>query len=188
MKKRIAHLLFVSGPLKGTPAFVPEEGCRLGRDRRCMLSIDDESLSRDHCRFFFRAGKLWVADLGSANGTLLNGSPVQTAALAVGDHITAGKSRLRVRNTSLMTVDGLRSRLAAEAAEAPPPSRWSRIVPVLHAAAWALVIVWLAFLAFSLMLPPPDPPARAPAGPAPDNGAGGPAPETAPPAQQAALP
>jgi hypothetical protein len=184
MKKRVAHLLFVSGPLKGTPAFVPEEGCRLGRDRRCMLAVDDDSLSRDHCRFFFRAGKLWIADLGSANGTMLNAQPVQTAALAVDDHVTVGKSRLRVRNASLMTVEGLRSRLAGETTDAPPPSQVSRMARILHGVAWLLVLAWLLFLAFSLMLPAPDAPEEAPMEAAAEVVGGQPAPTLPEPAAQ----
>lgn len=51
----------------------------VGRDEACALQIVDPLISRQHAKFEFQAGRWKVADLGSANGIVVNGEKVQTA-------------------------------------------------------------------------------------------------------------
>jgi pSer/pThr/pTyr-binding forkhead associated (FHA) protein len=53
----------------------------IGHDASGELSVDDEQVGRAHVAVFLRDGQWWVRDLGSANGTMLDGSPVQSAPL-----------------------------------------------------------------------------------------------------------
>jgi pSer/pThr/pTyr-binding forkhead associated (FHA) protein len=48
----------------------------LGRSSTCDHRLDDVVISRRHCAFSLRDGRVWVEDLGSLNGTLINGEPV----------------------------------------------------------------------------------------------------------------
>ena len=49
----------------------------MGRSSASDLVLADKFLSRKHARLFVSDGSMMVEDLGSRNGTLLNGSPVQ---------------------------------------------------------------------------------------------------------------
>lgn len=95
----IIHLLITEGPGTGREIHVPRVGVRIGRSSRNDISIPDGAMSRFQCRFFLVDGDgLWVSDLGSANGTLVNGEMVQEQRLHVHDEILAGDTRIRVVN------------------------------------------------------------------------------------------
>ena len=93
------ELLMTAGRLNGRRFQVPEGGLRLGRSSANDISIPDEGLSRNHC-LIERSGEnaLRVIDLGSANGTYVNGEAVGNDAvtLVVGDVIEAGENALEV--------------------------------------------------------------------------------------------
>lgn len=68
-----------------------EEEVTLGRDPENSLVVGDRFTSGRHARLFRRDGGYWVEDLGSTNGTLLNGHRVSGARrLSAGDRITVG--------------------------------------------------------------------------------------------------
>ena len=65
----------------------------IGRDPKTELPLQDEGISRRHCRIFFDQPKnaFFIEDLGSTNGTLLNGKRLQaTKKLEAGDRIYLG--------------------------------------------------------------------------------------------------
>jgi pSer/pThr/pTyr-binding forkhead associated (FHA) protein len=64
----------------------------IGRSPEADATISDCWASRFHCRVDVRDGVLVVSDLGSSNGTLVNGTPIQTARLQPGDRLTVGIS------------------------------------------------------------------------------------------------
>ena len=91
------HIVVEKGLDTGMKITVPPDGARLGRSSRNDVTLNDEQLSRHHCRLFFKTGhRLCITDLGSANGTLVNDSEVTEQALKVGDVITLGDSQLKV--------------------------------------------------------------------------------------------
>jgi pSer/pThr/pTyr-binding forkhead associated (FHA) protein len=50
----------------------------IGRDKDCQVVIDDPTVSRHHAAISVRPGRpLILEDLGSANGTLVNGRPIR---------------------------------------------------------------------------------------------------------------
>lgn len=69
----------------------------LGRDLGSSVVVDDSYASAQHAVLTFRGRAWYVEDLGSTNGTHVNGAPVVgVAALAYGDEIRIGDVRLRL--------------------------------------------------------------------------------------------
>ncbi len=92
------ELLVIEGPLTGRRYTVPVTGLRLGRSSSCEISISDPALSRNQCLFELRGDVIWVTDLASANGTIVN--DVQLGAdsqeLHAGDRVLVGESLISV--------------------------------------------------------------------------------------------
>ncbi|MCA9316717.1 MAG: FHA domain-containing protein, partial [Planctomycetes bacterium] len=75
-----------------------ERGVLLGRSRDADVRILSETASRRHARIKADGGRTMLEDLGSSNGTLLNGEPVaRPAALFDGDVIAIGEVQIRYR-------------------------------------------------------------------------------------------
>ena len=69
----------------------------IGRDSACAISIPSRFVSTLHARISSLQGAWVIEDLGSTNGTLLNGQPVQAPhPLAPGDHIMVGDTEFAV--------------------------------------------------------------------------------------------
>jgi hypothetical protein len=69
----------------------------LGRHDDCIIRIKSSQVSRRHCEILESDGRLIVRDLGSSNGTFVNGKRVLgQQALKVGDELTIGSVTLRV--------------------------------------------------------------------------------------------
>ena len=92
------EILVTQGPLKGRRFSVPADGLRLGRSSSCEMSIPDPALSRNHCLFETRDDGLWVTDLASANGTIVNEAQLgpDSQRLQLGDVVFVGDSALQV--------------------------------------------------------------------------------------------
>ena len=70
----------------------------VGRDPDCVVRIDSVTLSRRHAQIVVTNGEATVEDLGSKNGTQVNGLPVtQPVALRDGDQIEVGSVTLTYR-------------------------------------------------------------------------------------------
>lgn len=68
-----------------------------GRDESCSIRLDEPSVSRRHARFVVHDNALSVEDLGSTNGTLVNGRRrTGVVALQHGDAIKIGVVKMRV--------------------------------------------------------------------------------------------
>ena len=96
---RRPELKIVNGPLAGKRFAIKEGGLRLGWSSSNDIHVPDGELSRNHC-LFERVGDdgLRVTDLASANGTVLNGSPLgnDPADLRIGDVIEVGSTVVHV--------------------------------------------------------------------------------------------
>jgi hypothetical protein len=72
------------------------DGLTLGRETANLLSIPDARVSRYHARID-RVEEAWIiSDLGSTNGTRLNGVPIVRAGLEAGDYLYVGDTVLRL--------------------------------------------------------------------------------------------
>jgi pSer/pThr/pTyr-binding forkhead associated (FHA) protein len=68
----------------------------IGRSASDEIVVCDPTVSRHHAELSRRAGRLRVRDLGSLNGTTVNGRPVEVASLRRGDVLTLGALAIRV--------------------------------------------------------------------------------------------
>lgn len=99
----------------------------LGRDSSCEVVVASHLASRKHAELLKRAGAWTVRDLGSRNGTSLNGAPLaegQAHALRHGDVISIADWQARVV-VSDATLTAMRvSTATAHAAQAPTHALW----------------------------------------------------------------
>ena len=76
-------------------------GLVLGRVSACDVVVADAKASRRHAQLIVEAGVVEVEDLGSSNGTMLNGKPVDRRMLRDGDRIEIGKTVIVYREGDL---------------------------------------------------------------------------------------
>ena len=84
---RLARLVILDGPGRGRKFKIGKEVV-IGRSSTCEVLVDDSEVSRRHARVCAVGDGFEVADLGSHNGTAVNGVPVERATLSFGDKIT----------------------------------------------------------------------------------------------------
>jgi Nif-specific regulatory protein len=89
-----ARLVVISGPLEGGD-FPLSNDLSIGREKSNAVSVEDRMLSRHHCLIHLEDSAFQIRDLGSSNGTYVNGLPVTAHALKDGDQIRAGQSLFR---------------------------------------------------------------------------------------------
>lgn len=69
----------------------------VGRHDDCLIRVKSSQVSRRHCEFFEVSGQLNVRDLGSSNGTYVNGKRITgSKEIKPGDELTVGSITLRV--------------------------------------------------------------------------------------------
>ena len=73
----------------------------VGRSSRCDVVLDDPSVSREHARLWRQDDRVLCVDLGSSNGTTVDGKPVGTAPVEVeeGSTVTFGAAEFRFRSS-----------------------------------------------------------------------------------------
>src|SRR5579884_1632003 len=84
-------------PLNGGPAVdVSKDLMVVGRKEECDLRLDHKSVSKMHCVIVKTDGLLLLRDLGSTNGTRVNGTRVRRAALLPNDQLSIANYKFRV--------------------------------------------------------------------------------------------
>jgi pSer/pThr/pTyr-binding forkhead associated (FHA) protein len=91
---KVAGLLLVRGPDTGSRFPLDQPVSTVGRHRDSDIFLDDVTVSRKHAEFRCGDGQCRIVDLGSLNGTYVNGKPVESAILTIGDLLEIGKFRL----------------------------------------------------------------------------------------------
>lgn len=103
---------------------VDREIVKIGRLASAPLRLDDPAVSRMHAVVeVASADEVLIIDLGSAEGTLVNGARVNKAALTSGDEIQIGPFRVVVEIGSESTLRPPAAPIPAPPAPAPPPRR-----------------------------------------------------------------
>jgi len=88
----VLTLLVLQGPDKGRRYELPDAPALVGRESR-SLPLSDNTVSRRHCELLPSNGEWVVRDLGSSNGTYVNGGRVTaTAPLKIGDQLRVGRT------------------------------------------------------------------------------------------------
>jgi acylaminoacyl-peptidase len=90
-----ALLTFETGPFAGRIVAVPSQMISLGRAPDNDVVVGDPATSGHHTRIDVRGGAFWISDLGSTNGSLVNGEPVIEKQLSDGDLISIGQNTIR---------------------------------------------------------------------------------------------
>jgi predicted component of type VI protein secretion system len=100
----------------------------VGRQDECQLRIKSSQVSRKHCELFEKKGLLLVKDLGSSNGTYVNGKRIEgQRVLEPGDELTIGQVTLKVTKAG--------AQASAPAAPSAPKAGDTAVSPAIAAAA-----------------------------------------------------
>ncbi|REJ74912.1 MAG: FHA domain-containing protein [Planctomycetota bacterium] len=90
----IAKLIPVDG---SAPISITRDITIVGRKRgHCDMVVDHQGVSKLHCAIAKTDGLLFIRDLGSTNGTKVNGQRVMRGALLPGDELAFGSMKYRV--------------------------------------------------------------------------------------------
>jgi pSer/pThr/pTyr-binding forkhead associated (FHA) protein len=93
----IAKLIVASGKSAGRAISIKRNRLLIGRAEECDVRPLSEDVSRRHCEVIVGPADVWVADLGSRNGTFVNGQRiVEKTQVADGDIIRVGVLELKV--------------------------------------------------------------------------------------------
>src|SRR5437868_10161528 len=80
----------------GQPIDVLKDLIVIGRKEDCDVRLDHKSVSKQHCVIVKTDGLLLLHDLGSTNGTRVNGQRVRRAALLPNDQLAVASLRFKV--------------------------------------------------------------------------------------------
>ena len=90
-------LRFISGKYQGGEfPIVPEKQIIVGRSSDLDMVLVEDMVSRKHARIAMQGDQIWIEDLGSTNGTFVNGEKIKRARLKEGDRVLIGTSILKV--------------------------------------------------------------------------------------------
>jgi hypothetical protein len=88
-------LEILSGKREGDVVDLSNEGVDIGNRKTAKLSIRDPWISWNHAKIVFEDGRFVIEDMGSSNGTCVNGKKVTRQPLVPSDEIMLGKTRIR---------------------------------------------------------------------------------------------
>ena len=160
----MSELIFVEQKPMAGKEHMPQPGTTIGREG-CDINIADPEVSRNHATLRSEGGAVAIEDLGSTNGTYVNGERISgLRTLAEGDEVRLGNTVWKLQAAAQKTAVA-----DAPAAPAPPQVTAARQVPVEPPTEQR----------------PAEPAAPKPPAPAPPVPAGGGAPAGAPPAPSA---
>ncbi len=89
---RDACMVMIYGAELGKRFNIAEGTFFIGRDEASDIHIDEEEVSRRHCKVTARKNQVMIADLGSTNGTYVNDELVDDRPLADGDLVKVGRA------------------------------------------------------------------------------------------------
>ena len=91
------HVRAALVPLDGSPAIdIAKDMTLVGRKEDCDVRLDHKSVSKVHCVLVKTDGLLLLRDLGSTNGTRVNGTRVRRAALLPNDKVSFANFHFRI--------------------------------------------------------------------------------------------
>jgi GGDEF domain-containing protein len=90
------YLMVIAGRRLGEVHKLTSARTVVGRSPQVALQLDGEGISREHAELVLTDGRLELRDLGSTNGTLVNGERAASRELRNGDQISIGTTTLLV--------------------------------------------------------------------------------------------
>lgn len=106
-----ATLLVIQGPDQGRRFEITASLTSLGRGVQNEIRILDTEVSREHATISSQDGVWQVTDLGSSNGTFVNGQSIRQMRLATGDQIQLGRTILLFSSGDLAVADSAVERI-----------------------------------------------------------------------------
>src|SRR5437773_4376490 len=97
----MAQLIVSPGTAQARQVVLRDGVNRVGRGATNDVTIEDGSVSGTHCEVILSEGAVRIRDLGSTNGTFVNGAPVTETILQPGQRIQLGGVQL------IFDVDGM---------------------------------------------------------------------------------
>ena len=95
---RAARLLVTDGALRGRTYSLGASAAVLGRSPTCTLVLEDDYASNRHARVFPEHGGWWVEDLGSTNGTYVDGERIEAPVeLTPGRQVRIGQTVIELQ-------------------------------------------------------------------------------------------
>ena len=91
-----ASIRVTQGFYEGLEVPLDRDGMVIGRGRGADVVIAESTISRAHVAIGYDEEGFFMQDLGSRNGTRVNGEPGARARLSNGDHLQLGKLQLQV--------------------------------------------------------------------------------------------
>jgi pSer/pThr/pTyr-binding forkhead associated (FHA) protein len=91
-----ACIVVLSGDAQGSEFALDREHLSLGRGPRVDVIIDDPTVSMQHALLEFSGDGFRIRDLGSTNGTSVNGAPTRASSLKHGDRFRIGDVELQL--------------------------------------------------------------------------------------------
>jgi len=149
-----------SGPTPGVT--FPLEGDQLviGRDSSNSVAINDAEISRKHSRLSFQGGKYVLEDLGSTNGTFVNGQRLAgPVVLKAGDVVSLGEQIVLMYDAINIDTGAtvMSSRKSVNAATPPPVQAATPVyasapiysgAPVVKKTNWLPIVIGVGILLF----------------------------------------
>ncbi len=88
---------FISGKYQGGEfPIVADKQIIVGRSSDLDMVLVEDMVSRKHARIQMQQDQIWIEDLGSTNGTFVNGEKIKRARLKEGDRVLIGTSILKL--------------------------------------------------------------------------------------------
>ncbi len=116
------QLIMRSGPTPGAAFILEGDQMTIGRDSTNEIVINDAEISRRHSRLTFQGGKYVLEDLGSTNGTFVNGQRLAgPRVLKAGEVVSFGEQIMLVFEAN--TVDPGATMISPRASAVPSVSR-----------------------------------------------------------------
>jgi hypothetical protein len=115
-------LRFISGKYQGGEFPLPEDGeIVVGRSSELDMVLVEDMVSRRHAKISVEGGDIFLEDLGSTNGSFVNGEKITRTKLAEGDRILIGTSIIKVvASDGSSSVQDAKAKMDAAASSARP--------------------------------------------------------------------
>jgi len=115
-------LRFISGKYQGSEfPLYPDREIFVGRSSDLDLVLVEDMVSRKHAKITVSSNEIHIQDLGSTNGSFVNGEKIRRAKLQVGDRILIGTSIIKVVSVDTDSIEAnpaeARARMAEVSAE-----------------------------------------------------------------------
>jgi two-component system cell cycle response regulator len=93
-KRDRPYFIALAGSNIGKMFKITGDSVIIGRSSDAQIRLEDDGISRKHARVFVEKDDLWIEDLKSANGTIINGHAIDRQRLADGDKLQVGATTI----------------------------------------------------------------------------------------------